>query len=93
MTAEALAWAIGVGFPVLTAALLFLANWLHKLDSTVKDQAQAIADVRTHTAENYVRGHEIAEVKAAVSELRTSLTTKVDELLKAVHELIGKQSR
>ena len=93
MNSEALAWAIGIGMPVLVAAVGFLANWLHKVDSAVKEVSRDVADVRAHTAETYVRGHEITEVKTAVNELRTALTTKVDDLLKSVHELIGKQSR
>ena len=93
MNSEALAWAIGIGMPVLVAAVGFLANWLHKVDNAVKEVSRDVSDVRAHTAETYVRGHEIAEVKTAVNDLRTALTTKVDDLLKSVHELIGKQSR
>jgi len=95
MTPEAIAWAIGLGLPILTAAVLFLANWLHRVTNE-------IAELRAHVAENYVRGHEIAEVKKAVAdlrqemtaivaELRVELTHKVDELTKAVFQLIGQQ--
>lgn len=89
MTAEALAWAVGVGLPVLTAVILFLANWVRGLSAKVHDNAREVASLRAHVAENYVRGHEVAEVKRAVETLRQELTNKVDELLKAVHELIG----
>lgn len=89
MTADALAWAIGLGLPILTAAVLFLANWMRGLAKQTADNARDIAGLRAHVAENYVRGHEVAEVKRAVEVLRQELTHKVDELLKAVHELIG----
>lgn len=89
MTAEALAWAIGIGMPVLTAAVLFLANWVRGVAAKQSDTARAVETLRAHVAENYVRGHEVAEVKRAVETLRQELTHKVDELLKAVHELIG----
>lgn len=102
MTADALAWAIGIGFPALVTGLVFLANWLHRVAGQVRDTAQEVANLRAHIAENYVRGHEIAEVKKAVAdlrqemtqvvaELRVELTHKVDELTKAVFQLIGQQ--
>ena len=89
MTADALAWAIGIGLPVLTAAVLFLGNWIKGIAAKQADTARAVETLRAHVAENYVRGHEVAEVKRAVETLRQELTHKVDELLKAVHELIG----
>lgn len=93
MTADAIAWAIGLGLPILTAAVLFLANWLRDVSKRVSETSREVERMRSHVAENYVRGHEVSEVKRAVEVLRQDLTLKVDELLKAVHELIGKQSR
>jgi hypothetical protein len=89
MTADAIAWAAGIGIPVLTGAVLFLANWVRGVSAKQADTARAVESLRAHVAENYVRGHEVAEVKRAVETLRQELTHKVDELLKAVHELIG----
>jgi uncharacterized protein YoxC len=89
VTAEALAWAIGIGLPVLTAAVVFLANWLRDVSKKVAETSREVERMRSHVAENYVRGHEVTEVKRAVEMLRQELTHKVDELLKAVHELIG----
>lgn len=90
MNAQAVAWAIGLGLPVLAVAILFLGNWCHSLGKKIDDVAQKQATDFAHIAENYVRGHEIVEVKRAVETLRQELTGKVDELLKAVHQLIGK---
>lgn len=89
MSADGIAWAIGLGLPVLTGAVLFLANWCHALGAKITENAKLIADLRAHTAENYVRAPEIIRVEAAVS----ALTTKVDALLASVHELLGRQSR
>ena len=90
MTPDAIAWAVGLGLPILTAIVLFLANWIRSISSQVSDQGKEVASLRSHVAENYVRGHEIAEVKRVVENLRQELTHKVDELLKAVHQVIGK---
>lgn len=89
MSPEAIAWAIQLGLPLQTAGLLFLANWCHALNGKIAENARTIADLRAHTAENYVRGPEVARVERAVEVL----TLKVDELLKSVHELLGKQTR
>lgn len=82
-------WVVVVGMPVLSAVCLFLANWCHTLGQRITENARLIADLRAHTAENYVRGPEVARVEEAVR----SLTLKVDDLLKSVHELLGKQTR
>lgn len=82
-------WVIAVGLPVLTAAVLFLANWCHALGQKIAENGKLIADLRAHTAENYVRSPEVVRVEAAVS----ALTVKVDALLASVHELLGRQGR
>lgn len=89
MSADAIAWAIGLGLPILLACVLFLANWCHSLGQRINENGRLIADLRAHTAENYVRGPEVARVEAAV----TALTVKVDALLASVHELLGRQGR
>jgi hypothetical protein len=87
MTPEAVAWAIGLGLPCLAVAVLFLANWCHALNSKISENAKSIADMRAHTAENYVRGPEVTRVEDAVK----ALTVKVDTLLASVHQLLGRQ--
>lgn len=89
MNADAIAWAIGLGLPILLACVLFLANWCHQLGQRITENGRLIADLRAHTAENYVRSPEVQRVEDAVR----SLTLKVDDLLKSVHELLGKQNR
>lgn len=78
-------WILGAFISVLGIVVGYLASRINEL-------TRAQATLAQHVAENYVRGHEIVEVKRAVESLRLELTHKVDELLKAVHELIGKQS-
>lgn len=103
MSADAIAWAIGLGLPILTAAVLFLANWLRDVSKKAADTAQEVDRLRSHVAENYVRGHEIAEVKKAVADLRTEMTQAVGELrtelghqlgelTKALYQMIGQQN-
>jgi hypothetical protein len=89
MTPDAIAWAIGLGLPCLSASVLFLANWCHALGGKIAENSKALADLRAHTAENYVRSPEVERVETAVA----ALTIKVDELLKVVHELLGRQGR
>ena len=89
MTPDAIAWAIGLGLPILSMVCLFLANWCHALGQKIAENSRQIADLRAHVAENYVRSPEVVRVERAVEVL----TTKVDELLKIVHEILGKQTR
>jgi hypothetical protein len=86
---DASMWALGIGLPCLSAAVLFLANWCHSLNAKIAENSKSIADLRAHTAENYVRSPDVERVETAVA----ALTIKVDELLKVVHELLGRQAR
>lgn len=88
MTPDAIAWAVGLGLPILTALVLFLANWCHLLGQRIGENSKTIADLRAHTAENYVRGPEVTRVEEAVK----ALTVKVDDLLKSVHQLLGQKN-
>lgn len=86
MTVEVVQWILGVAVTVLAGLFGYLASRQNATDTKLSALAQ-------HVAENYVRGHEIARVERAVSDLRQELTHKVDELLKAVHELIGSRTK
>lgn len=90
----------------LTAAYTvfgFLIAWLKKVDARHDSLADKVASQDRYLSENYVRGHEIAEVKAAVSSLRTELTTAINaarteqaaqmtRLSDLVNQLVGKHS-
>lgn len=86
MSTEVVLWIIGAIVTVLSLVCGYLANRQNATDAKLAALAQ-------HVAENYVRGHEIARVERAVSDLRQELTLKVDELLKAVHEMLGRQAK
>jgi len=93
MSVQVILWVLGIAVTVLVGLFGFLANWVKDIDRKQSAQAQ-------HFAENYVRGHEIQEVKrvvenlrsemsVAVAELRTEMTHQVGELTKAVWQLVG----
>lgn len=81
--------------------LLFLFGYiLNRVNAVAKEQS----DMGKHFAENYVRGHEIQEVKQQITQLRTEvtnnitslrteLTNRVEKLTDAVHQLIGQNSK
>jgi hypothetical protein len=89
MSPDVILWVLGAFISVLGLVVGFLANWNHGQDKRMGEIEKDLAKHMRHTAENYVRGHEVSEVRRAVQEL----THKVDELLKVVHELVGKQSK
>lgn len=81
----------------------FLVAWHRRHDARHDALAEKVASQDRYLSENYVRGHEIAEVKAAVSSLRTELTTAINaarteqaaqmtRLSDLVNQLVGKHS-
>lgn len=95
-------WVLGALIAAITVVVGFLAQWNHGQDKRMGEIEKELAMYMRHTAENYVRGHEIAEVKAAVSALRTEVMASVgelrvqiahgmDELTKAVYINLGQQ--
>lgn len=78
----------GIGFAVLSGVIGFLIKRDGLQDERMAKLEDKLAAHVRHTAENYVRGHEIAEVKRAISDLRTEMTGMVNELRKEVtHEI------
>lgn len=103
MNPEIILWVLGVAVTVLMAAFGFNVTWNRGQDERMGKIEKDLSSLARHTAENYVRGHEIAEVKkvvadlraemsSVVGELRVELTHKVDELTKAVYQLLGQQN-
>lgn len=103
MNADVILWVLGVAVTVLMVAFGFHVTWNRGQDERMGKIEKDLSALARHTAENYVRGHEIAEVKKAVAdlrsemteavrELRVELTHKVDELTKAVYQSIGRQN-
>lgn len=104
MRVDVVLWVLGVAVTALMAALGFLVNWNRGQDARMGEIEKDAARLARHTAENYVRGHEIAEVKAAVAALRVEMTTavaelrnelahQVGELTKAVYQMMGQNNK
>lgn len=103
MNVQVVLWVLGVAVLVLSALFGFLVNWNRGQDARMGEIEKEAAKMARHTAENYVRGHEIAEVKKAVSDLRVEMANRVDklqteiahqvtELTKAVYQAIGRSN-
>jgi molybdopterin converting factor small subunit len=80
---------------LLLGVLGALVGWLWQHSEKQHDRAQErltsaleavanvdkrVSDLSTHMAENYVRGHEIAEVKRIVESLRSDMQQQVKDL-------------
>lgn len=103
MTTDIVLWVLGTAVAALFGVFGFLVNWNRSQDARMGEIEKEASKLARHTAENYVRGHEIAEVKKAVADLRaemtvavgdlrTELTHQVGELTKAVYQLLGQQN-
>lgn len=84
MTAEIIQWILGVAIMVLFSVIGFLINWNRGQDARMADIEKEASKLARHTAENYVRGHEIAEVKKVISDLRVEMSTQIIELRREV---------
>lgn len=92
MNPQVLLWILGVAVMVLMAAIGFMVNWNRGQDTRMADMEKELSKLARHTAENYVRGHEIAEVKKMIGDLRTEFAHQIGELTKAVHQMIGQNN-
>lgn len=104
MTADVVLWILGVAVAVLFAVFGYIVSWNNRQDTRMGEIEKAQSQHSRHTAENYVRGHEIAEVKKVVADLRTELNSRISEmsnelshqiseLIKAVYQNIGSNSK
>jgi hypothetical protein len=104
MTPEGLQWAIGLGVTVLLAVGLFTWNWVketraridsvdERLTAKIGQVESLVHGIASHSADTYVKGHEIAEVKRAITELRQEVTSQVGDLRREVTDLLKVVSR
>lgn len=99
MNIQVILWVLGVAVLVLSSLFGFLVKRGNQQDERMNKLDEKLTQHARHTAENYVRGHEIAEVKNAVSTLRTEMTTavgnlrtEIGDLTKAVYQMMGQQN-
>lgn len=86
-------WVLGIAVMVLFGVIGFLVNWNRGQDDrTAKLEEKVSANMR-HTAENYVRGHEIAEVKKGISDLRIEMGSQMSDMRTDVARQIGELAR
>jgi len=93
MTADIIQWILGVAIMVLFGVIGFLINWNRGQDLRMGEIEKEAAKQARHTAENYVRGHEIAEVKKVVADLRTELNARISDLSKELSHQIGELTK
>lgn len=72
---------------VFLGAVAFLAYDHFRLRAEVGQHKVALADLRTHMAENYVRSPEVQRLGDEMSSLRHT----VEEAVKLLHEIKGAQ--
>jgi uncharacterized protein YoxC len=104
MDQQTVQWILGSGITILAVAFGYLAGRIGKVEDRMNARADAVAkelsDLKGYLSDNYVRGHEIAEVKrlveamrqdmaTAVKDLRAEVQHQVSELTKAVLATIG----
>lgn len=103
MEREIVLWIFGAIITVMGLVIGHVLMRIGKQDDRIANAEKGIGELRAHVAENYVRGHEIAEVKAIAEQIRIEMTTsiqglrtevqhQVTELTKAVYQLIGQKN-
>lgn len=105
MDQQTVLWILGAAVTILVAVVSYIGGRIGKVEERLNLRVDAVAkdvaDLNRHLADNFVRGHEIAEVKrlvetirsdmaAALENMRTEVQHQVNELTKAVYQLIGK---
>lgn len=90
---QAVLWVLGISVTVLVAVITFIVNWLKGIDARMRETESNQAKFERHTAENYVRGFEIARVEKIIDGFRTEVSHKIDELTKAVYQVVGQSSQ
>lgn len=58
----------------------FLVAWHKRSDARHDALAEKVASQDRYMSENYVRGHEMGEVKGQVSALRTEMNKRLDDM-------------
>ena len=73
---------------IIIAALVGLVTDHFRLRGSVGDLKVAVANLRTHMAENYVRSPEVQRLSDEMANLRHT----VEEAVKLLHEIKGAQN-
>lgn len=89
MNVQVILWILGIAVMALTGVIGFLVNWNRGQDERMGKIEDKVSTNARHTAENYVRGHEIAEVKKAVADLRMETTASISELRTEMSAAVG----
>lgn len=96
--------ALAIAVTILSGLFGYCMYRISRVEDSGKSTERDVAKLAQHVAENYVRGHEISEVKRAVealrtdlqtqiTTLRTELTSQVGDLVKAVNQMIGQHNK
>lgn len=93
MDAQIVMWVFGILIGALTVVCGYLAGRISKVDDRVNAAFNKIAENERHLADNYVRGHEISEVKRAIEALRTEVGAAVASIRSEVQTQIGELTK
>lgn len=89
---QAILWVLGVAVTVQIGVVTYIFNWCRGIETRIRESEKAQSTFETRVAEGYVRGHEIAEVKKAINDLRDLVTHQMGELTKAVYTAVGQSN-
>lgn len=93
MDAQIVLWIFGSLIGALAMVCGYLAGRISKLDDRVNACFNKIAENERHLADNYVRGHEISEVKRAIEALRAEVGQAVASIRTEVQNQIGELTK
>lgn len=93
MDSQVILWIFGSVITVLGLVVGYVLGRVNKLDDRINDAFRQIAALDKYVAENYVRGHEISEVKRAIDALRTEVGNAVTSIRDEVQRQIGDMTR
>lgn len=86
-------WILGVAVMALFAVIGFLVNWSRGQDDRIGKVEEKVSANMRHTAENYVRGHEIAEVKKGILDLRIEMGSQISDMRADVGRQVAELAR
>lgn len=93
MDSQVILWIFGSVITVLGLVVGYVLGRVNKLDDRINDAFRQIAALDKYVAENYVRGHEISEVKRAIEALRTEVGQAVTAIRDEVQRQIGDMTK
>lgn len=93
MDSQVILWIFGSVITVLGLVVGYVLGRVNKLDDRINESFRQLAALDKYVAENYVRGHEISEVKRAIEALRTEVGQAVTSIRDEVQRQLGDMTK